>query len=106
MHEPRDPGPTPDGVPNDATDESPRAKYPWADDYFWLTTEREKPGQGVLGLYEGLWVVVYNRQVVGAVGSSDGSKPVTQRVAEFYGVPENRLVFVRVDSPDDPIFTR
>lgn len=105
MDESRDLEPTDDG-PADEPTLSPRERFPWADDYLWMQCEREKPNQGVLGLYEGLWVVVFNKQVVGAVGTSEGSKPLNQRVAEHYGVDTSRLLQVRVSSPDDPLFTR
>lgn len=80
----------------------PIADDPSADDWVWMHTERSKPDGGVFGLYQGLYVAVHGRQVVGACAPNSGrAVPLTREVAERFGVPEERVVLVYIDGPQD-----
>jgi hypothetical protein len=105
MHEHPDHGHGAGDGAGDTQADAARADYPWADDYLWVQAEREKPNQGVFGLYEGLWVAVYNRQAVGAAGGGNESAPLVQRVAAHYGIDPDRVMLVGVEGPED-FFTR
>ena len=78
----------------------PLNELPLADDWRWMNAERSKPGRGVFGLYEGLWVAVLNRQVVGASRPRHESEPLSRRVAERFDVPDERVVMVYIPGPD------